>query len=202
MACGFASQGKRGIYFFNEDSDDDFRLRVVCCLSQMDKFAVHRDPDKAYELAMNSGYGNMTLVAMSPGNMTQIERCVRKYQPRWIVVDQIRNIFVKSDNRVNQLEKVATEVRNIAKRYQLTAVSVTQAGDSATDKAVLDMGDVDFSNTGIPAQADLMIGLGSTPDMRERGEQMVSLPKNKVSGKHDHFPVLPVRQLSYVKSVA
>jgi hypothetical protein len=77
-------------------------------------------------------------------------------------------------------------------------VSVTQAGDSADRKNVLDIGDVDFSNTGIPAQADVMIGLGANDQLKQRGEICISLPKNKVSGRHEYFTVLAQPSLSKV----
>ncbi len=61
---------------------------------------------------------------------------------------------------------------------------------------MLDLGDVDYSNTGIPAQADVMIGLGATNRNVQRGEIVISLPKNKVSGKHEYFAVLVEPTLS------
>ena len=81
------------------------------------------------------------------------------------------------------------------------AISVTQAGDSADNKAVLDMGDVDYSNTGIPAQADVMIGVGVTAELEAENRRMFSLPKNKISGDHSSFPVNVLPHLSRVTSL-
>jgi hypothetical protein len=80
-------------------------------------------------------------------------------------------------------------------------VSVTQAGDSANNKEILDMGDVDFSNTGIPAQADVMIGMGVTPALDQQGVRMLSLPKNKIGGDHSNFLVRINPFLSRVTSI-
>ena len=97
----------------------------------------------------------------------------------------MRNIDVKSDNRVVGLERAATEARNLGKRRKVLVVSISQAGDSASGKRVLDRGDVDFSNVGIPGQCDLMIGLGADENMERSNLRMISLPKNKISGDHD-----------------
>ena len=80
-------------------------------------------------------------------------------------------------------------------------MSVTQAGDSAENKAVLSMGDVDFSNTGIPSQADLMIGMGANYEHQKAGEIVISLPKNKISGKHEYFACMVDPQLSKITSI-
>jgi hypothetical protein len=81
-------------------------------------------------------------------------------------------------------------MRNIAKRRRVVVISVTQAGDSAANKSILDMGDVDFSNTGIPATADLMIGLGASFDDVKAGRMVLSLCKNKIGGRHAVIPVM------------
>jgi hypothetical protein len=50
------------------------------------------------------------------------------------------------------------------------------------------MGDVDFSNTGIPAAVDLMMGLGADKSDLESNHRVVSFPKNKIGG--DHTPTI------------
>ena len=62
------------------------------------------------------------------------------------------------------------------------------------------MGDVDNSNTGIPAQADVMIGIGATSEDESQGRRVLSLPKNKRSGNHEYFAVNVDPQLSRVRS--
>ena len=95
----------------------------------------------------------------------------------------------KSESRTNQLEAAATFARNMAIKHKMVSISATQAGDSARNKAILDMGDVDYSNTGIPAQADLMIGIGGTEEQESSGIRVLSLCKNKITGQHDNWPV-------------
>lgn len=201
MNCGFARQGKRSLYFINEDRPQDIILRHVSNLSGLTKHQIQADPRKAQQLAESVGYENIMVVSCAPGTPKQIRDYIEKFQPDCVIVDQLRNLKVRADNRVNQLEQAATQIRNIAKEMNVLAVSVTQAGDSADGKAVLEMGDVDFSNTGIPAQADVMIGIGMDAQLEAEGLRVFSLPKNKISGRHENFPVRLIPQLSRVTSV-
>ena len=201
VAGGIARQGFKVLYFINEDRPQDILIRIISNLSGMTKFQIQQNPDKAQALARENGFDNIVVVSMAPGTPAQIEEYIEKYGPDAIIVDQLRNLKVRADNRVNQLEYAATEVRRIAKKWNVLAISVTQAGDSAEGKAVLDMGDVDFSNTGIPAQADVMVGIGMDASLEAEGLRTISLPKNKVSGIHDNFPVRITPQLSRITSV-
>lgn len=187
--AGFLRQGLKTIYFINEDRPDDITLRHISNLSGMTKRQIEQYPEEAMKRAYANGYENYVVVSCAPGTPAQIEAAIEKHQPACIVVDQLRNLKMKADNRVNQLEYAATAVRTIAKKCDVLALSVTQAGDSGEGKAVLDMGDVDFSNTGIPAQADVMIGVGVDPTLEAENRRMLSLPKNKISGDHAAFPV-------------
>lgn len=201
IACGFARQGASGIYFGNEDRPQDMMIRIMSNLIGWTRTEILRNTEEAARLAVDAGLGNIRMISMAPGTPRQIEEFMRKYEPKWVIIDQLRNLQVKSDSRVNQLEMAATVARNLGKKYNCVMVSVTQAGDSATDKEVLDMGDVDFSNTGIPAQADLMIGMGVTPALYQQGIRMLSLPKNKIGGDHSHFAVRINPFLSRITSV-
>ena len=75
----------------------------------------------------------------------------------------------------------------LAKEFGVLVISVTQAGDSATGKVYLDISDVDSSKTGLPASADLMVGLGADEAMKANGLIGFSLCKNKMSGDHAKF---------------
>lgn len=188
ISGGFCRQGAPGLYFGNEDRIQRLLLRQVSNLTGLTTGQVREDPRRAMELAKEAGIDNVTFVSISPGTPRDIEEYVEKYRPRWIIVDQMRNLYSKAENRTNHLESVATAMRNIGKKWGCVVISVTQAGDSASNKEILDMGDVDGSNTGIPAQADVMVGMGVTEALDRQGVRMLSLPKNKLGG--DHTPVL------------
>ena len=187
MVAGFLRQGLRVLYVGNEDPASDILLRLICRLSKMPKHAVMENPDEAERRAYARGYDNLVIASLAPGNFFEIRKLVETHKPGVVVLDQLRNLEVNSESRVQALEKAATEARNLAKKYSLLVVSVTQAGESAEGKAILGRDDIDFSKTGIPAQVDLMIGIGADSTMEAHGIRTISLPKNKLSGRHDHF---------------
>lgn len=189
--AGFLSQEKGVLYVGNEDPISDIALRVVCRLVKRNKFDVLSNPEESDLEARDLGYDNLILAGLSPGTPREIEGLVKEFKPDVLLIDQLRNISVpnKEGNYTQQLEKAATAARNLGKRHGVLVISVTQAGDSASGKAVLEMGDVDSSNTGIPAQADVMVGIGASQEDVAMGRRVLALPKNKRSGNHEFFPV-------------
>jgi archaellum biogenesis ATPase FlaH len=200
MTAGFLLHNHRVLYVGNEDPASDILMRIVSRLSKMNKQQIMENPDEAEQRAFERGYRNLVVAGLSPGNFFEIRKLVEKYDPKVVILDQLRNIDVASESRVQGLEKAATEARNLAKRYGLVVVSVTQAGESAEGKAILDRSDIDFSKTGIPATADLMVGIGADASMEKYGLRTISLPKNKLSGNHDHFTVQINPQLGTVEA--
>lgn len=187
--AGFLAQDRRVLYIGNEDPISDIVLRVVGRLTGMTKHEIMDDPDLADTEARRVGYENLILAGLAPGSPREIERLILEYKPQVLLIDQLRNLNVGEEHFVQKLEKAATAARNLGKKHDLLVISVTQAGDSASGKAVLDMGDIDSSNTGIPAQADVMVGIGATREDEAMGRRVLSLCKNKRSGKHDCIPV-------------
>lgn len=188
IANGFARQGAFGIIFQNEERIDRLRMRGLSCSTGMTAAEIKANPQAAKDIAEQMGYHNIMFVSMSPGTLHQIDAIVERYKPRWFIVDQIRHLAMKSENRTNQLEAAAVGVRTIAKKHDAIGISVTQAADSATNKAVLDMGDVDNSNVGIPGACDVLLGIGGTEEQRAANIRVLGLAKNKIGG--DHTPVV------------
>jgi KaiC/GvpD/RAD55 family RecA-like ATPase len=189
MACGFARHGHRGIIFNNEERVERLRMRALCCSTGMTIQEIRANPEAAKDIADQMGYHNIIFIALSPGVPAQVAAFVDKYKPKWFIADQIRNFAMKSENRTNQLEAASTAMRDIGKRFDAAAISVTQAGDSAEGKAVLDMSDVDNSKTGIPGSCDVLLGVGATEEQKLHNVRVLSLSKNKIGGVHDSFPV-------------
>lgn len=189
---GFLRQGLRVLYLSNEEPRADVMLRFKGRLADRTKFETLADREGTDALCVERGWDNCGMIQIEPGSPAEIDALTKKYQPDVLIVDQLRNIQVKgskSDGFVQHLEHAAKAVRQIGIRNNCLVISVTQAGDSATGKAVLEMSDVADSKTGIPAQADVMIGIGATQEDKDHSRRVLSLPKNKRSGRHDFFPV-------------
>jgi len=201
MMCGFAEEGRKVLYCGNEDPMPDIIMRTTSRLTGRTKYEVLEDLDGADAVARERGYENITFRSLSPGTPREIETLLKDVRPDVLVLDQLRNLDMKNDHFTQALEAAAKEARAWAKRYDCVVVSVTQAGDSASGKSILDLGDCDSSNTGIPATADVMLGIGATEAHVQRGEVVFSLPKNKVSGRHEFFSVQANPVLSKLTSL-
>ena len=130
-----------------------------------------------------------------------VEDLVDQYEPDAVILDQLRNFKVKAENRTNQLEMAATGARTLGKKKKVLVWSVTQGADSCRNKLVMDTGDVDSSNVGIPAQADVLVGCGADETMLQENTRSLSLPKNKISGNHDSWMIRVNPMLSRATSV-
>ncbi len=63
------------------------------------------------------------------------------------------------------------------------------------------MTDLDNSKTGIPGAVDVMIGIGASRDDEAAGRRVLSLPKNKLGGIHEFFPVQVDFQTNKIRSM-
>lgn len=189
MVRGFLKDGHKVLYIANEEPARVLLQRIIQSILGITKEQFLNNEIDLGELN-GLGYRNFFLYHSDGVSIHDIDEFAGDINPDVIVVDQIKNIYggSKDGNMVLDLESVAKKVRAIGLRYDAVTVSVTQAADSATNKAVLDQGDVYYSNTGIPGTADLMIGIGMNKSMYEEGKRMVSFPKCKLI---DH-PVAPI----------
>ena len=191
IATGAAREGHKVMVFNNEERMSRLYLRAISCISGLTSQEVRQDIYTAKEIAMDRGFGNIIFKEMTPGSPRQIKAQLERHtehDTKLIIVDQLRNLLVKADTKTNQLEEAAKAIRNIGKELDIATISVTQAGDSAQDKSILDMGDVDSSNTGIPGACDVLLGVGANPIQKEQGIRVLTPIKNKLSGDHEPFP--------------
>jgi replicative DNA helicase len=185
LCAGFLHQKLGVLYVGNEEPTADIRDRIRGRLLKMPKAFIRANRREAAERLAKADLGRL---AITEGNsFAQCRAILGGKQFDVVIFDQIRNMRLKSDSRTAELEAAGIEARAIAKEFGVLVVSITQAGDSATNKVYLEMSDVDSSKTGIPASADLMIALGANEAMRLNGTMGISLPKNKLSGLHDRF---------------
>lgn len=191
LVANFLRHNRSALYCCNEDPRKSIQQRLMSNLLHLDKYQLkEEDPEYLEQQLAEAGGDKLFFEDMHPGSVPHVRRMVERHRPDVVVVDQIRNLRTpRSSTKVEGLEYIAQEMRNIAKEFDCVVVSVTQAGDSADGKRDLGMGDVDFSNTGIPSTADLMIGIGITPQLEMDNKRRLSLPKNKISGTHEGITV-------------
>jgi hypothetical protein len=83
------------------------------------------------------------------------------------------------------MESNAIKYRSLINEFGIVGISVTQAGDRSqghnNDGPLwLGPGDVDSSRVGLPAQVDLMLGIGANMELLDRAQQAISICKNKL----------------------
>jgi len=190
LCCGFLHQKLGVLVVANEEPAADIRDRLRGRLLKTSKSWVRQNRAQAAERLAGASLGELRVLATSSFHETRrFLTGQRRESVHVVVFDQLRNMRLKSDSRTAELEAAGIEARSIAKEHNVLVVSITQAGDSATNKVYLEMSDVDSSKTGIPASADLMVGIGADSAMKLNGLLGISLPKNKLSGLHDKFTV-------------
>jgi len=186
----FLEQGLRVMYLGNEDPKDDMLVRFCQRILRKDEATIARNYEKAMKVLERKNWSNLYFVEASPGSLSEINEIVEQIRPDVVIIDQIRNVHTGKDhNLTTKLEVGGQFIRNIAKKYSLLAVTITQVGDSGHHKPILDLNDIDGSNTGYQATIDLQIMVGFNHDMEQRGERMLTFPKNKLSGVKEPLKV-------------
>lgn len=192
MAVGACKNGYNVLYFGNEDPDKQMLLRILSRFTGLDRESLFANSEEAMEIALSNGYDKMRFVPLHPGSINEIRKYVMEYRPDMVILDQLRNIKIRTTSEggmTETLNNASTRMRDIAKEFDLVSVLVTQAGDSAHNKLILDYTDVEYSNTGFAAQLDLMICVGQNENYKDLGRIMLSFPKNKLSPPIAPFPV-------------
>ena len=203
MVAGIAHNGKKVLYFGNEESVQTHYMRLACNLARRNIADFQDEGEGIVSLAEKRGLNNVTFIELTPGTFAEIEQGIKEYSPDVVVIDQLAGVDCGESNPVRSMDKAARSFRTLLLKYGCVGISVSQAGDRTErhgqlPPAFLGMGDVYGSRTGLPAQVDLMIGIGYDQDMYDRDVRGVSLPKNKLGGSHSGFKVRIDKQQSRV----
>lgn len=192
QASAIASAGYRVLYVVNEEAGEIHATRAACCMTSTSIELFHDNKEQVLDGARKRGLENLTFVKMSPGSFPELEAAVREVKPDVLIVDQLAGLETGEPSAVTSIDVAARRMRSLLSRHGLVGFSVHQAGDRTErygqePPAWLTLSDIYSSRTGLPAQCDLIIGIGSTDDMRGLGQRAISLPKNKIGGTHDGF---------------
>lgn len=194
MAAGFLLQGKRVLWVENEDTLADTQQYMMARLIRRSVAWMKENPQEAYERAMQKGLGRFLMPKEPPTNVREIDAAVEETKPDCVVINQMRNMAHASDEGkvVASLDSLAHKLRFIGKRRNVVLLLVTAAREGESDrngysreKPVLEMADCYSSRTGIPAVADLMIGVGMTERLARNNMACLSIVKNKLGGKRN-----------------
>ena len=200
MTSGFIQQGLKVLYAGNEDPVPELVLRLLSNLSGVAGEDLFTQRKVVMERAFDRGYELVTFKGLDPGTIESLDAMLSKDDYDVLVIDQLRNLNSRSENNTTRLEAVAKGARNLARRHNVLVVSVTQAAETGRDKLVMNSGDIDGSNIGIPGACDVIVMVGMNDDYYMRDLRRLALVKNKRGGIHDNFSVAIDRWRSRVRN--
>lgn len=202
MAWGFCKQGKKVLFIPNEGPRSRNMARAKSRFCQMTRQQMQHDPKAANARAKSQGWDNFFLCQLYPGSVDDVIRLCEEIKPDVCIVDQVINLNfgTKEPSKTEKLEQVCYALRMYYNKANILGVSVAQANADAVDKAVLEISDVYYSNVGVQAQVDVMIGLGAGKGWLASGERWVQVTKNKASGIHTGFKTRLLQQISKLES--
>lgn len=189
--AGWLRDGLRVLYIENEDIEAETAERIMCAVSGQtrDDARFHRATFIKRLYAAGWDAKRLCIPEPAPDTLAGIEAAVRGFKPDVVVVNQARNLAVggKNANAAVVMDDVAKGLRRIAKRYKVGMMLVTAANEGQMDrqgniieKHELTMADCYSSRTGFPAAADVMIGVGSSKDLKAHDMLCLTLAKNKL----------------------
>ena len=206
MTAGIAYSGKRVLYCGNEEAIKSIGTRLACNLAHRNIRDFQSHGEEIRRAALKRGLDRVSVVELAPGTFAEIELAIAETSPDAVVIDQLAGVDVGETNPVRSMDKAARSFRTLIQKSGVLGISVSQAGDRTErhgqiPPAWLTMSDVYGSRTGLPAQCDLMLGIGYDQDMYARDLRACSLPKNKIGGSHEGFKVRIDKQQSRILSL-
>lgn len=188
ITCGryAAEAGYRTGIWENEDPLATTQLRMVQAICNATEDQVRVDGGRYRSVLERAGYFDRIFFRESPdGSIAEIEAWVEKEDLDLVIINQMVNLRTQQDNRVLELSQIARGQRALAKRQECAVIGVAQAGESAIGRSILRLADLEWSNTGVQATLDLMIGIGMNDEQENMGQRTLHLCKNKLGGTHD-----------------
>lgn len=199
-AAVMVQAGFKVLYCGNEDPPRKVLRRFLCRLTDMPEQDLKGRMNEAYEQAMQKGYDRFFFEEIIPGTIGELRNLIEKHEPDVIIVDQIRNLSIGDHDITKVLERAGIHMRNFAKKYGIVTISVTQAGDEAQGRNQVPYNMIQYSKVGLPATADVIIGVGASEDMQAQNKLVLTVSKNKINGNHAVIPARVNRTISKIKS--
>jgi RecA-family ATPase len=123
--------------------------------------------------------------------MERLDAICKKKRPDILIVDQLDkvNVFGAYSRQDQRLREVYKQAREIAKRYDIFVIGISQASADAEGKTKVTYSMMEESKTGKAAEADLIVGIGRRPtdDNNPEGDDRIrylTASKNKITGYH------------------
>ena len=179
LGAYWAKTNYRVLHLNNEDPYKKLLERYYVNYFERPKQYIFDKMEQASKRFVSENKNRLILVDSADFSLQNIDHMIKSIQPDMVFIDQLDPL--SKENDPSSLEVLYRKIRNIAKKRNTRIIGVTQASDSARDKAYLSMRDIHNSKVGKPASFDYMIGINQ-PTTVDSNKRFVSIPKNKLMG--------------------
>lgn len=181
-------KGTQCILWLNNEQDERrIQQRIWTSVLERKPRTIYKMKNKNPELVEDvyqkelGGYVDRFKVVNIRGKrLFEIKKIVKTYRPSIVVVDQVDRVsYSKKQQKVDALEDLYQDMRDVAVESQAAIIGVCQAGGK--EKQWLDLSDMYYSNTGKQGAVDWALGIGLDKDVP--GERYFLLTKSKQGAK-------------------
>lgn len=185
----FATQVQRPILWFNnEEQGTKVQIRLYQASLGLTLTELFQNLKKNHEKFLEYGGDQIKLFDSASIHRKQVETLMRDLEPSLVIFDQLDKIKGFSDEREDlRLGEIYSWAREIAKQY-CPVIAVSQADATGEGKRWLTMDNVANAKTAKQAEADWILGIGKTHDVKEEYIRHLHLSKNKLTGDQDSDP--------------
>lgn len=189
--------GEYIIHMNNEEDGEKLKLRFYQSLLNCDEETLIKYPEQCEKEFERLGGKKLKLYDNAIISIEKIEKILKKYKCRILVIDQADKIHFIGMNKlgdVARLQMVYAKLRELSKKYDCHILTVGQASVTAENKKWLMISDMDSSKTLKPGEFDYVIGIGALMgDASNLPTEVryLHLAKNKLgTGQHAQMEVL------------
>ena len=189
LASQYLQQGKKVVYWANEEPAVRIKLRIVQSLLGKTKDEIKKTLPKCKE--EYEKIKDLLVVHDCVGTyVSEIQDYATTFKPDVMFLDQLDKVKITGEyNRTDEkLKEVYVQTREICKRAKCLIWAVSQASYEAEGREKVDYSMLDNSRTGKAGEADIIIGIGmDDSDACAGGKRKFYISKNKINGDHSSF---------------
>ena len=186
-AAQYIKQGKKVVYWANEEPAKKIKLRIIQSCLQKDKEEMRRDIESDRQVWQTLIKPHLTIMDSVGTSIEELDEYCSVNKPDVVFCDQLDKFKIGGEyNRGDErLKEIYVRAREVAKRNDCLVWAVCQANYEAHDRQWIDFSMMDGSRTGKAGEADIIIGIGKTGEAdQENVTRHVCVSKNKINGYH------------------
>ena len=159
---------------------------MICSTFEVDVMTVEQNKEK-YKKEFEEYSKNLFVYNCVGMNINEVDIWAAEFEPDVIVLDQLDKFYTNDTYSRDDLRlgSLYTHAREIAKRRNCLMYAVSQCSADGDGLAAIDFSMLAGAKTSKGAEADVVIGIGSTSHLQEDNKyRQFNLSKNKINGWH------------------